>query len=1526
MNIAEQVLRSADEIVSSRLNEVHFDKTEIATVLSKVKNKENVYWLNNGSIKYEANALNNSEYSDGAQVYVTIINGDYNQDKIIIGSYDNTNDDPVYLYEDPFDRFGINTTISINIDQIVDDEIEDGIKWHKYEDQDEFSLTALGTPTYIGAKVSLETNIEDSVEPYGFYIQLLGEIDEILYETVVDSRYITGNPYRLFSNMFHSFVFTLPSNFLITDVKSIRLKFYQDENIIVDWKNITLFLGYDLKSDIIVNSEEQVFAATDALHSYYNVQTGKKEQRFQGFNEFLPKVSIKPSEQGEGTIKSLEASDNWGFYSLATSKNEDNAEAQPSSWNNQNQEISSYLDWGENGPIKNIGIYHNVIRFKANSTFIAKELKGLTNGQSYKIKFQYYADPEALFKNSGYVQNIGIYKFNKENSEEIYFYDIPNDQRIKGKAEKLAAAAGEWHEYSIEFIYEDENKYIYYFGFEPSFNTNTIQDYCCLYVDNFQLFETVIVQPKEILGSWIKDGQVYSKNNPYPSQTTQETSDEELPEISLQWYQYSPNHKDEGMGIAWEKLDNETNWSLPIYDIPLKDENGEQLKDDNGNPLTDKQWHYVDITKSEARFRLLVKYSDQEYKSNVLVLTNDGFQGAKSSVENGDLVLTLNDDGIYLYDHMAQLYTDEETEKILTASSRKGEDDLKPSNAIVWFIPKESTMIAPPTRQTKKKDGSDDVDYYYWDYYPEKHYNEEPQLENFNDYVLEGRYTTRSLNSYYIIEKKCDDLSQNFKIRKSYQPNCVNNGIVCYIYETDRDIIPREGYRTTFTPQFVSANNSGIEASLGIKLVSDKGYFGGDNIEDLKLKGIVYDKDSQEIEEQPDITWATTIANPLYLSTWNPGNAIYNPLSGDVSIKQNNKQFQTVFRSNGKAIGNNGIELGSLQSDPSHYPIYSIEVTRPLCSYDNANTTDGWASRIDINDFPYEGRNGTSSSTILFEMTPERWRRNGEFAYIFSENQTMKIHFVYTTEEINRPSDDKKHLLNRIVFKGFSQTNDSKIFKEFEETDYDTIKHTTANATTYEDVKLKEKITEIYIKLFAGYTGNNYGSAPYMNFIKFNDDETKERIFNLKYIHAMTTEDTTQSNEKNTITLNKDIKTAITLYGYCNWNSEIVGKAIKLSSYYSIPYFPTDTIYHLDGATQISYSSFGDNPKPSRSIDYTLYNWNGKTQGIIASNNYYLEIPEQDCPAKVENKWIEKEQAFRHRIIMPTLASSEKSVYTINIYNASPGVDNNNKQILKKGTTLLAQYPLILLRNTYAFKEINAWGGSTVTTEDYVLSPMIGAGTKNSQNQFTGVIMGTSSEFPQIGLYGFQNGVATFGFKEDGSCFIGSEENGGNEVVIRAKDFDLDSEYIKIDKNNILLKNGGKIIGPNYAALSINEGYNEEDHGTTSTFAFMTRKGEKDQYQSSFNIECYHSKDNTGTVIFQANTNTNTIEFLGSGGQGLWISKEDYAVNLQSTSKHYISISNGGGVQLHSGDSSIYIDNSSIVISARKVFINNQEF
>jgi hypothetical protein len=44
---------------------VHFDRTELATVMNKVKNKENVYWLNNGGRKYEAKALNETEYSEG---------------------------------------------------------------------------------------------------------------------------------------------------------------------------------------------------------------------------------------------------------------------------------------------------------------------------------------------------------------------------------------------------------------------------------------------------------------------------------------------------------------------------------------------------------------------------------------------------------------------------------------------------------------------------------------------------------------------------------------------------------------------------------------------------------------------------------------------------------------------------------------------------------------------------------------------------------------------------------------------------------------------------------------------------------------------------------------------------------------------------------------------------------------------------------------------------------------------------------------------------------------------------------------------------------------------------------------------------------------------------------------------------------------------------------------------------------------------------------------------------------------------
>ncbi len=102
--------------------------------------------------------------------------------------------------------------------------------------------------------------------------------------------------------------------------------------------------------------------------------------------------------------------------------------------------------------------------------------------------------------------------------------------------------------------------------------------------------------------------------------------------------------------------------------------------------------------------------------------------------------------------------------------------------------------------------------------------------------------------------------------------------------------------------------------------------------------------------------------------------------------------------------------------------------------------------------------------------------------------------------------------------------------------------------------------------------------------------------------------------------------------------------------------------------------------------------------------------------------------------------------------------------------------------NIYASSLINSWDGSlTLDNENgAILSTMMSAGTKDNQNKFTGVIMGdwaekgdSSLDIP--GLYGFTKGEQTFGFKTDGTGFIGKASAGqiqfdGNQALISSAD------------------------------------------------------------------------------------------------------------------------------------------------------------
>jgi hypothetical protein len=87
---------------------------------------------------------------------------------------------------------------------------------------------------------------------------------------------------------------------------------------------------------------------------------------------------------------------------------------------------------------------------------------------------------------------------------------------------------------------------------------------------------------------------------------------------------------------------------------------------------------------------------------------------------------------------------------------------------------------------------------------------------------------------------------------------------------------------------------------------------------------------------------------------------------------------------------------------------------------------------------------------------------------------------------------------------------------------------------------------------------------------------------------------------------------------------------------------------------------------------------------------------------------------------------------------------------------------------------LNRWDGSLTLDEENnaIMAAQIAAGKKNSDNTFSGVIMGDwghknktvgpneESISKQTGVYGFHHGDMSFAFREDGTAFIGKDGRG----------------------------------------------------------------------------------------------------------------------------------------------------------------------
>ena len=229
---------------------------------------------------------------------------------------------------------------------------------------------------------------------------------------------------------------------------------------------------------------------------------------------------------------------------------------------------------------------------------------------------------------------------------------------------------------------------------------------------------------------------------------------------------------------------------------------------------------------------------------------------------------------------------------------------------------------------------------------------------------------------------------------------------------------------------------------------------------------------------------------------------------------------------------------------------------------------------------------------------------------------------------------------------------------------------------------------------------------------------------------------------------------------------------------YDIQYVP------YSGFTDVLYASDGENPKYASDpfelkvyyndkdvTDKRSYNWMilGKNQNIKFITKYdngsYVEDPEKQPGG--------------------TLNGPSHLFKVADKFN---GLDTDDAILVSIPQVGWIRIPVHFSLDRFGNRGINGWDGNSITLDKdngIILAPQVGAGYKDANNSFTGVLMGTVKEYnttkQENGLFGFHKGARSFFISaDDGKIILGKSNSGQiildpaskNGSIIRSGNYD----------------------------------------------------------------------------------------------------------------------------------------------------------
>ena len=387
-------------------------------------------------------------------------------------------------------------------------------------------------------------------------------------------------------------------------------------------------------------------------------------------------------------------------------------------------------------------------------------------------------------------------------------------------------------------------------------------------------------------------------------------------------------------------------------------------------------------------------------------------------------------------------------------------------------------------------------------------------------------------------------------------------------------------------------------------------------------------------------------------------------------------------------------------------------------------------------------------------------------------------------------------------------------------------------------------------------------------------------------------------------------------------------RVLDLNTLYAITYSSSNK-YYMSGATHIVYNNQGVISYVSED-KYELYTINEKGNAPVENQKwsikYYKSAKTNSIVIPVEVTDLEELAIIRN--YMPVLNSENRltpAPLYINDLEYIPVV------ICEVGEDIAWVQPIIITQNRYASSTLNDWNGSFTINEKNgtILATAFGAGKKEDDNSFSGVLMGNigkgtnfdTDNMDGLGIYGFHQGDQSFCLSSDGRAFFGKAGRGriyfdGDSGTIASASYEM------VRRNNTDQDSAGMLIDMDDGYIHM-LGAKKEDIDGNSEY----KSDYGDEFSQAEILISTGLVNNISDAYFKirSKNQTNLDHYL------IYIDQNDYFLQTDDYKEYIFNSSDdrennnydGAGLRLDLKDGSLNSYNFKLV--SKNVMINSQK-